>query len=98
MSEIVPQFSVIIATYNRCESLRESLKTLLNQNCKPELTYEIIVVDNNSKDRTKEVVESFQQSSQEPNARTVRYVFEPKQGKCHALNRGIKNALGNILA
>jgi glucosyl-dolichyl phosphate glucuronosyltransferase len=94
----MPQISVIIATYNRCESLKETLTTLLNQKCSPELSYEVIVSDNNSKDRTKEVVESYRALFEQSGPKTVRYVFEPKQGKSFALNRAIKEARGDIVA
>jgi glycosyltransferase involved in cell wall biosynthesis len=53
-----------------------------------------VVVDNNSSDQTRAVIESFR-------ARTphrFRYVFERRQGKSNALNAGIENAFGEILA
>ena len=47
--------SVIIPTYNRAESLRETLESLVNQQANG-CHYEVIVVDNNSGDHTKKVV------------------------------------------
>jgi GT2 family glycosyltransferase len=52
------------------------------------------VVDNNSNDQTHEVVEDF--SCRHPGR--FRYLFEPKPGKSHALNAGIREAHGDILA
>jgi glycosyltransferase involved in cell wall biosynthesis len=52
------------------------------------------VVDNNSKDKTREVVEEF--ICRSPGR--FRYLFEPHQGKSHALNSGIRAASGDILA
>lgn len=86
--------SVIIATYNRCESLKDTLESLLNQECDGRLVYEILVADNNSKDRTKQVVESYKGKF---NGK-LSYLFESRQGKCYALNRGIKEAKGEIVA
>ena len=51
--------SVIICTRNRCESLKETLESLLRREHVGQCAYEIIVVDNNSTDRTKETVDGF---------------------------------------
>ncbi|OGW86094.1 MAG: hypothetical protein A3A81_06265 [Omnitrophica bacterium RIFCSPLOWO2_01_FULL_45_10b] len=80
--------SVIVCSYNRAESLRETIESLVSQS--PGCSYEIIVVDNNSKDSTKEVAQSFNGK--------VRYVFESKQGLSYARNKGIGEARGQILA
>jgi len=86
--------SVIICTYNRCESLKQTLNSLFAQKDINQFTYEIIVVDNNSKDNTKEVAESYKQHF---NGR-LQYMFEPRQGKSYALNSAITKARGEILA
>jgi len=56
--------------------------------------WEVLVVDNNSTDQTREVVEEC--SRRHPGR--FRYLFEPTQGKSHALNAGIREAHGEILA
>lgn len=86
--------SVIISTYNRCESLKDTLNSLLTQECDGSFDYEIIVVDNNSKDKTKEVVGNYKQKF---NGR-LKYLFEPRQGKSFALNTAIQEAKGEIIA
>lgn len=85
--------SVVISTYNRCEILPAAIESILRQNA-PELEYELIVVDNNSTDNTRAVVESFISQGH----RQVRYVFEPKKGPSHGRNAGIANARGVIIA
>jgi glycosyltransferase involved in cell wall biosynthesis len=50
--------SVVIATYNRGEPLRDTLESLLAQ-AGGAASYEAIVVDNNSTDHTKEVIQEF---------------------------------------
>lgn len=86
--------SVIVCTYNRCESLRLTLDSLLQQEYDCNLDYEIIIVDNNSNDKTKSTVESF--ASYFNNQ--IRYIFEVKQGLPNARNKGIGEAKGNIIA
>jgi len=88
------KISVIIATYNRCESLKDTLNSLLKQKVNEMFDYEIIVVDNNSNDRTREVVEEFKNKFN----RKLKYIFEPRQGKPYALNRGIKETEGDVFA
>lgn len=86
--------SVIICTYNRCESLKDTLESLLTQECDDNFDYEIIAVDNNSKDKTKDVIESYIPKF---NGR-LRYIFEPRQGLSHARNRGVCDAIGEVIA
>jgi glycosyltransferase involved in cell wall biosynthesis len=89
-----PAVSVIICTYNRAESLRQTLETLLNQQTPAELAWEILVADNNSRDHTNEVVTAFAARCPQP----VRYLFESQQGKSHALNAAVRAARAPILA
>ena len=85
------KFSVIIATYNRAEELVRTIESLK----KLEVTepWEVIIVDNNSSDNTREVVEGVK-SFPVP----LRYLMEREQGRSAALNAGIKAAQGEILA
>lgn len=84
--------SVILSTYNRCELLPEALQSLSDQQANG-VEYEIIVVDNNSTDRTKEVVEQFKAR----NSR-IRYVFEGRQGLSYGRNAGIQVAHADAIA
>lgn len=88
------KISVIICTYNRCEKLKETLDSILNQECEGSFDYEIIIVDNNSNDKTKETVEDYIPRFNNK----LRYLFEPRQGKSYALNTGIEDAKGEIIA
>lgn len=84
-----PTVSVIIATYNRAEFLRETLHALTLQTRPPD---QLVVVDNNSSDHTCAVVEQFSELL------PLTYVFEPQQGVAFARNRGIRHAAGEIIA
>jgi glucosyl-dolichyl phosphate glucuronosyltransferase len=86
--------TVILCTYNRSPNLTKALVSVLASKLGPGVEWEVLVVDNNSSDRTRDVVEECIQQ----NPRRVRYLFEPRPGKSHALNAGIRNARGDILA
>ena len=87
------KISVIICTYNRCDSLRDTLQAMSLQSVEASLDLEIIVVDNNSKDQTSRVVEESAKTIPWP----VRYIFEPNQGLSFARNRGVREAKGDFI-
>jgi glycosyltransferase involved in cell wall biosynthesis len=80
----------VLCTYNRSTLLASALTALVRQTHAP--PYEVVVVDNNSTDDTREVVARFGATG------IVRYAAEPLQGLSHARNRGIATANGDILA
>src|SRR5437016_2203390 len=87
------QVSIIIATYNRFALLSKALDSILGQTVSENTGYEVIVIDNNSTDRTRQLVEEVANISKIP----VKYFFESLRGKGFALNRGIQEAQGDIL-
>ena len=86
------QFSVVIPTYNRAAELEQTLASLAKINHPG--SWEVIVVNNNSRDATPEVVAKA--AAQFPTA--LRYVFEPRAGRSAALNAGIEASKGGIIA
>jgi glycosyltransferase involved in cell wall biosynthesis len=86
--------TVILCTYNRCRDLAGTLESIAVSKLAASLTWEVLVVDNNSTDQTREVVESFCRRC----PGRFRYLFEAKAGKSNALNAGIVNARGEVLA
>lgn len=86
--------TVILCTYNRCQSLAKALESVAGSTMPSSVAWEVLVVDNNSHDGTREVVEDF--SRRDPNR--FRYLFERIPGKSHALNAGIREARGDVLA
>jgi GT2 family glycosyltransferase len=85
------QVSVVISTYNRSAQLPAALDALLAQAGGVE--YEIIVVDNNSTDGTKQVINA--RVSQSPR---LKYVFEGRQGLPYARNTGIVTSTAPVVA
>ena len=83
--------SLIICTFNRSESLRVTLQTACCIDIPLGLSWEVIIVDNNSSDATRTVCDSFL------NKLPLRYVCEKRQGKSYALNAGVRVAHGDLL-
>jgi glycosyltransferase involved in cell wall biosynthesis len=86
--------TVILCTYNRCQSLAKALASAATLQVPESVAWEVLVVDNNSRDRTSEVVKEF--CTRYPGR--FRYLFEPQPGKSYALNSGIREARGTVLA
>jgi glycosyltransferase involved in cell wall biosynthesis len=85
--------SVIVCTYNRCQFLAGNLEALARQVTPPELSWEVVIVDNNCTDDTAKVVEAARQKFSVP----LRRMVETKQGLSNARNCGIAQALGRYL-
>src|SRR5579862_965324 len=88
------KITVILCTYNRCEILAQALDSIAACVLPESVAWEVLVVDNNSSDQTREVVEEFRQRY----PGRFRYILEPRSGKSNALNVGIREAHGDILA
>ena len=87
-----PSCSIIVCTYNRAESLRATLEHLICQQYVAD-DLEILVVDNNSNDHTRDVVESISAGGGIP----VRYLFEPVQGLSKARNTGVRASEADVV-
>ncbi|MBE9070576.1 glycosyltransferase family 2 protein [Leptolyngbya cf. ectocarpi LEGE 11479] len=75
-------FSVVICTYNGERRLPPLLDRLRSQLTPVSLTWEILIVDNNSHDQTAQCVRTYQ--NQWPTASILRYTFAPRQGLAYA--------------
>jgi glucosyl-dolichyl phosphate glucuronosyltransferase len=86
--------TVILCTYNRCHSLAIALDSVAASQLPDSVCWEVLVIDNNSIDKTRDVVAEI--GHRYPGR--FRHLFEPQQGKSYALNAGIREARGEILA
>lgn len=84
-----PKISVVIPVYNGAKTLRQCFESVLNQTY---LNYDVIVVDNNSTDRTRQVIQEFQTKNSK-----IKYVYETYRSRGAARNAGI-NAAGEKLS
>jgi glycosyltransferase involved in cell wall biosynthesis len=80
-----PEVSVVIPAYNEENNILKTLSTLVNNQCK--YNVEIIVVNNNSKDRTEEIVKKS----------GVICILEKVQGITAARNAGLRVAKGKYI-
>ena len=85
--------SIILSTYNRSADLKIMLESLLAQEKDSSFEFEIILIDNNSSDDTKEIVKSFETQF----GNKLHYIFQPIPGKCLSINIGIEKSKGDII-
>src|ERR1700722_6737317 len=87
------KITVIICTYNRCQTLQRALASVAASVLPPDVEWEVLVANNNSTDQTREAIEEF--CRKYPGR--FRYLLETRQGKSYALNSAIREAHGGIL-
>ncbi|MGB3513535.1 MAG: hormogonium polysaccharide biosynthesis glycosyltransferase HpsE [Microcoleaceae cyanobacterium] len=89
-------FTVAIPTYNGAQRLPLILEKLRNQIVDIEqLSWEVIVIDNNSTDDTQNVVREYQKNW--PQQIRLKYIFEPKQGAAFARKKAITVANSSLI-
>ncbi|MBI9044560.1 MAG: glycosyltransferase family 2 protein [Anaerolineaceae bacterium] len=86
------EISVIICTYNRADLLDNIMSTLVNQTL-PDDLFEILIIDNNSSDNTREIAHKYMNLKE-----NIHYFLEEGQGVSYARNRGWKEAKGKYIA
>ncbi len=86
-----PYLSVIIPAYNEAHRLPLTLIDIDRHLSRAPFSYEIIVVDNNSKDATKEIAQRFASFVD-----TIRTIECKTQGKGAAVQKGMLEATGDI--
>lgn len=86
--------SVVVPSWNRSQLLKEMLQSFFDTQNTSLYNFELIIVDNNSADNTKLIVDEAIGRY----GRRVRYLYERKPGVSHARNAGLKFASGSIIA
>ena len=92
MSEAL-EISVVICTYNRSAYISDAMNSLYQQTLARD-RYEVIVVNNNSTDNTRQVCASFMQSHSDAQ---FYYYNEIQQGSSFARNTGARHAASPLL-
>lgn len=88
-------FTVAICTYNGEKRLPEVLDCLRSQINIENISWEILVIDNNSKDGTAQVVRDYQTNW--PKTYPLKYIFEAQQGAAFARKRAIQEAEADLI-
>lgn len=83
-----PGISVVVCTHNRERYLPKTLESLEGQTVRD---FEVVLVDNRSTDRTREIAESC-------TGLDLRYLYEPELGLSHARNAGWRAARASLVA
>jgi glycosyltransferase involved in cell wall biosynthesis len=83
--------TVAICTFNRAESLRLTLDSLVAMEVPSDLPWELLIVNNNSTDHTDDVIGEY------VGRLPIRREFESRGGKSNALNRAIDVAKGDYI-
>lgn len=94
ITRFLMKLSVIIASYNRFESLLRFLHEVSQQVVPESLDWEVLIVDNNSTDGTRNLISPLV----EGNPHRFKYLLERRQGKSIALNTGLRAASGDVVA
>jgi len=84
------QLSIVICTRNRASQLSQSLQSFTTVQYPAH--WELVIVDNGSKDETQDVIRNYRESL------PLRSVIEPQAGASRARNRGWKMSQGDIVA
>lgn len=81
------RISIITVCYNRKNTIEKAMKSVFDQDY-PDIEY--IIVDGNSTDGTKEIIESYRD-------KISKYISEPDNGMYDAINKGLKLASGDVI-
>jgi len=85
-----PKVSIILPTYNRAHIIEKAIQSVLNQTYQD---FEIIIIDDGSKDDTKKIIRGFQEKDNR-----IKYIrFEENKGAAAARNAGIKMSKGEYI-
>jgi glycosyltransferase involved in cell wall biosynthesis len=87
-ARMLPTISVIVPAYNAARFIQEALNSVLAQTLQPS---EILVIDDGSTDKTRDVVASLE-------SQKINYVLQENRGVSSARNRGLELATGEFIA
>jgi GT2 family glycosyltransferase len=91
------EFSIIVATYNRVDSLRRLVSSIRKHFGASNIEHEVIVANNARDDAIALAIDALVAEFQQGRGAPVRSVREPQPGKCRAQNTAIRAARGTIL-
>jgi len=84
------KYSIIIATYNRLEEIKELLASAEKLEF-PREQFEFVISDDGSKDNTEEFIKNYKSAS----GLNLRYLFQQNKGPGEARNKGMRESQGD---
>ncbi len=85
----MPRTSIIIPAFNAAKYLNATIQSVINQS---DQDWEVLIIDDGSKDNTKEALEAFLSDSR------IHYYYQKNSGVSIARNNGINRAQGQYIA
>lgn len=86
------KISVIMPTYNDCESIEETLDSLIQQSYED---WELVIVDDGSTDETKNVIEQYKINKDKENK--IKYIYQENGDQLNAILNGIQYLTGEYV-
>jgi glycosyltransferase involved in cell wall biosynthesis len=96
MDDPLVDVTVAIPTYNSATRIPQLIEALCHQVNLEKIRWEIIIIDNNSRDNTAQIIKDYQQNWQQNYP--LEYYFEERQGPAFARGRAIQEAKGTYVA
>ena len=87
------KISILTATYNRANLLPRLYESIVN-NVKDNIDIEWLIMDDGSKDNTKEIIQKFIEENKQL---YIKYFFQENQGKMQAINNLMQDAQGDLI-
>ena len=87
------KLDVVVPTFNRSALLRKTIISLLEARRPTDLDVTLYIVDNNSKDETREIVQALEAQT----SLKVHYLLEERQSSSYARNAGIQAGTGELI-
>ena len=84
-----PLISIVTVCFNSEKTIKKTIESVLNQEYH---FFEYIIVDGNSSDTTLQIINDFKEDKR------ISVISEPDNGIYDAINKGIKNAKGEVIA
>jgi len=89
VTESAPRVSVVIPVFNRGRFIRETIGSVLGQTYR---SFEVIAVDDGSRDDSRSILESFGNS-----IRLIEHPGRANQGQSASINLGLREARGELI-
>ena len=87
------KLSILTATYNRANYLKNIYKSIIENEKKSKIKAEWIIINDGSTDNTEEIVNLFLSERKI----IIKYIYQKNSGKMNAINRGMKEVTSELI-